>query len=55
MTSIEIEGWDVTVQFRPGRLNSNADGLSRQGEIEEDSSLNVPVRCKLASPDASLA
>ena len=52
---LKLKAWDVTVQFRPGRLNSNADGLSRQGEIEEVSSLDVPVHCQLASPDASLA
>ena len=55
--ALKLKSWDVTILFWPGRLNANADGLSRQGEAEdedvESSSDHVPSVRQLAFTDAS--
>ncbi len=34
--ALKIQQYDVDIEYRPGRLNGNADGLSRQNYVCED-------------------
>ncbi len=36
--ALKLKARDVRIVFRPGHLNNNADGLSRQGEMDDNDS-----------------
>ncbi len=41
--ALKIQDYDVTIEYRPGRLNGNADGLSRQNFDEDETVEDLPV------------
>ena len=54
--ALRLKGMDISIIFRPGRLNGNADGLSRIGSGDDavsQESVIGPWSDSLASMDAS--
>jgi len=54
--ALKLQGYEVNIVYRPGRLNQNADGLSRQNYEEEDTSVRPgPGNSQLCQGGKSLA